>query len=65
MNYHLDQIPERSLKPRNTGITMIMDKGLSTREVEDLLEISSGYIDLVKLGWATSYVTPNLKKNYI
>ena len=62
MNYHLDQIPERSLKPRNTGITMIMDKGLSTREVEDLLEISSGYIDLVKLGWATSYVTPNLKK---
>lgn len=41
---------------------MVMDKGLSLREVEDMLEISEQYIDIVKLGWATSYVTPNLKE---
>jgi phosphosulfolactate synthase len=37
-----------------------MDKGLSTREAEDFLSVSSNYVDIVKLGWATSYVTPNL-----
>lgn len=41
---------------------MVMDKGLSLREVSDLMEVSSQYIDIVKLGWATSYVTPNLKE---
>ena len=35
MNYHLTQIPERTLKPRSNGMTMVMDKGLSPREVED------------------------------
>jgi phosphosulfolactate synthase len=39
-----------------------MDKGLSVREVEDFLEVAHEYVDIVKLGWATSYVTPNLKK---
>ena len=41
---------------------MVMDKGLSLREVEDMIEVSGEYIDIVKLGWATSYVTPNLDK---
>ncbi len=62
MNYNLTQIPERSPKPREEGLSMIMDKGLSMRQVEDMLEVSSEYIDIVKLGWATSYVTPNLKE---
>ena len=61
MNYELKNIPTRTSKPRNNGLSMIMDKGLSCREVEDMLEISSDYIDIVKLGWATSYVTPNLE----
>jgi len=39
-----------------------MDKGLSTREAEDLLSTSADYIDFVKLGWATSYVSPNLNE---
>ncbi len=39
---------------------MVMDKGLSLREVEDMIATSGEYIDIVKLGWATSYVTPNL-----
>ena len=62
MNFALKQLPQRTQKPRNAGITMMMDKGLSVREVEDLLSTSSGHIDLVKLGFGTSYVTANLDK---
>lgn len=61
MNYELKNIPERTVKPRQTGFTMVMDKGLSPREVEDFLTVGGEYVDVVKLGWATSYVTPNLK----
>jgi phosphosulfolactate synthase len=61
-NFSLSKIPERTLKPRDAGFTMVMDKGLSIREVEDLLETSAEYIDIVKLGWSTSYVTPKLKE---
>ena len=61
MNYTLKNIPERTTKPRQFGFTMAMDKGLSIREVEDFISVSGDYIDIVKLGWATSYVTPNLK----
>jgi phosphosulfolactate synthase len=62
MNYHLTQIPERTSKPRSNGMTMVMDKGLSPREVEDFIEVAGPFVDIVKLGWATSYVTPVLEK---
>jgi len=62
MNYELTQIPERTTKPRQKGLTMVMDKGLSLRQVEDFLEMGGPFTDLVKLGWATSYVTTNLKE---
>ncbi|WP_460584893.1 phosphosulfolactate synthase [Hymenobacter arcticus] len=62
MNYSLSQLPERTEKPREQGFTMMMDKGLSLREVEDFLEVAAPYTDIVKLGWATSYVVPNLKR---
>ena len=62
MNYILDQIPERTSKPRQKGLTMVMDKGLSLRQVEDFIEMGGAHTDIVKLGWATSYVTPNLKE---
>ncbi len=61
-NYFLKDLPERDEKPRQKGLTMVMDKGLSTREAEDLIESSGEYIDMIKLGWATSYVSPHLKK---
>ena len=60
MNYQINNLPERVAKPRNSGITMVMDKGLSLRQVEDFIEVAGIYTDMVKLGWATSYVTPNL-----
>lgn len=62
MNYTINNLPERTQKPRDSGITMVMDKGLSLRQVEDFLEVSGSYTDIVKLGWATSYVTPNLNQ---
>lgn len=62
MNYILKNIPERTQKPRQNGLTMVMDKGLSVREVEDFLEVAGPHTDIVKLGWSTSYVTPNLER---
>ncbi len=61
MNYILKDIPSRTQKPRQKGLTMVMDKGLSVRQAEDFLEVASEHTDLVKLGWGTSYVTPNLE----
>jgi len=60
MNYTINNLPDRVQKPRDSGITMVMDKGLSLREVENFIEVAGIYTDMVKLGWATSYVTPNL-----
>ncbi|QRR02224.1 phosphosulfolactate synthase [Dyadobacter sandarakinus] len=62
MNFTLSQVPARTAKPREKGVTMVMDKGLSVREVEDMLSTSSPYIDIVKLGWATSFVSTNLNE---
>lgn len=61
MNYILKNIPERTQKPRLNGLTMVMDKGLSVREIEDFLEVAGPHTDIVKLGWSTSFVTPNLE----
>lgn len=62
MNFFLDSIPERTTRPRENGLTMVMDKGISCRQVEDVLDGSSDYIDIVKLGFGSSYVTPHLEK---
>jgi phosphosulfolactate synthase len=62
MNYPLNNIPERPVKPRQSGITMVMDKGLSLRQTEDFIDVAGIHSDIVKLGWATSFVTPKLKE---
>lgn len=53
-------LPTRSAKPRDVGVTHVIDKGMGLRQIEDLLDTSSEYIDIVKLGWGTGYVTQNL-----
>jgi phosphosulfolactate synthase len=53
-------MPARSAKPRDIGITHVIDKGLGLRQLEDLLETASDYIDILKLGWGTAYVTQNV-----
>ncbi|WP_410222001.1 phosphosulfolactate synthase [Pedobacter sp.] len=62
MNFKLNDLPERSLKPRQKGLTMVMDKGMSLRQVEDFLDVAGVHTDIVKLGWSTSHVTPRLKE---
>ena len=60
MNFRLPDMPERPAKPRENGLTMVMDKGLSLREAEDLCDISAPYCDLMKLGFGTSIITNRL-----
>lgn len=62
MNFNLTQIPDRAVKPRKKGITMVMDKGLSIQEAKNLMDIGEPHIDVVKLGFGTSFVTPKLKE---
>lgn len=59
--FNLSQLPERSAKPRNNGITMVMDKGSSLQEVENFLENGSHYTDIIKLGFGTSVFTNKLQ----
>lgn len=62
MSYQLNHLPERTQKPRNKGITLALDKGFSVRQAEDFCEVASGYTDIVKLGWGTSFVTQKLRE---
>ena len=62
MNFNLKNIPERSVKPRESGITMVIDKGSSIQECKNLIESSSNYIDFVKFGWTTANFSQDLKK---
>jgi phosphosulfolactate synthase len=52
---------ELGLAPRPGGLTHVIDKGLGPRGWEDVLETSGDFIDIVKLGWGTAYVTRNLR----
>src|SRR5213594_3396188 len=55
-------LPLRPGKPRVEGLTHVIDKGLNLREIEGLFDTAGQYVDIVKLGWGTSYVTNNLEK---
>jgi len=54
-------IPERSGKPRERGLTHVIDRGLSIAQVEGLLEVAGASVDVVKLGWGTAIVSANLR----
>ncbi len=58
--FQLTKLPERSAKPRQNGITMVMDKGLSLGEVENFISMNEPHTDIVKLGFGTGFVSPNL-----
>jgi phosphosulfolactate synthase len=53
-------LPERSAKPRDRGLTHVLDKGLGPSQVDDLMASAAPFIDIVKLGWGTSYITADL-----
>ncbi len=54
-------IPPRVSKPRERGITHVIDRGLPLSAVDGLLETAADSIDIVKLGWGTALVTANLQ----
>lgn len=62
MNFTLSQLPDRFAKPRQSGLTMVMDKGLSLEEAKNFISVALPHIDIVKLGFGTSFVTPNLRE---
>jgi phosphosulfolactate synthase len=49
-------LKEREEKPRQKGITMVLDKGLGLETAESLMNISGDYVDYLKFGWGTSIV---------
>ena len=65
MNSFLQHLPKRAPKPRDTGLTLVMDKGLSVAEAENLLSVAEPYIDFVKLGFGTALFTRNLERKLL
>jgi phosphosulfolactate synthase len=62
MNFSLPHIPERTQKPRESGLTMMMDKGLSWRQAENFVDSCSEFTDIVKLGFGTSYLAKDFER---
>ncbi|MBT5090168.1 MAG: phosphosulfolactate synthase [Flavobacteriales bacterium] len=61
MNFFLTDIPERTQKPRENGLTMMMDKGLSINDTKNFIDMSGVHTDIIKLGFGTSAVSPHIK----
>jgi phosphosulfolactate synthase len=55
------ELPARPAKPRASGLTHVIDTGLSTVEAQGLVESAGDYVDLVRLGWGSAYVTRDLQ----
>jgi phosphosulfolactate synthase len=55
-------VPARPGKPRSEGLTHVLDKGLNIRDIEGLFDTAGEFVDIVKLGWGTGYITNNLEK---
>src|SRR2546422_3363391 len=55
-------LPQRPGKPRSEGLTHVIDKGMNIRDIEGMFDTGGQFVDIVKLGWGTSYVTNNLEK---
>ena len=61
MNFYLPNIPERSEKPRENGLTMVMDRGLSINDTKNFIDMCLPHTDIVKLGFGTSAVSPHVR----
>jgi phosphosulfolactate synthase len=61
VNTQFLELPSRSAKPREQGITHVLDRGLSLNEIDGLMEVAGASVDIVKLGWGTALVSENLE----
>jgi phosphosulfolactate synthase len=59
---NLLDLPDRSAKPREQGLTHVLDRGLSLTEIDGMAEIAGDYVDVVKLGWGTAIATGSLER---
>lgn len=55
------ELPQRPPKPRERGITHVIDTGLSAVEAEGFMASAGDYVDLVRLGWGSAYVTRDVR----
>ena len=55
-------LPERTVKPRECGLTHVLDKGYGLEQARQFVEVAQEYVDIIKLGWGTAYVTPNVRE---
>lgn len=55
------ELAPRGGKPREHGLTHVLDRGLSLTQVAAMLEVAGEFVDIVKLGWGTAVITPNLE----
>ena len=62
MMIELPDIPKRPQKPREKGLTMVMDKGISITEANMLMDSSQKFIDIVKFGFGTALITENIEE---
>jgi phosphosulfolactate synthase len=54
-------LPDRPAKPRSDGLTHVIDVGLSAADAESLMASAADYVDLVRLGWGSAYVTGDVR----
>ena len=62
MNRTILTLPKRAVKPRENGLTMVIDGGVPLGLFTDQVELGAEYIDYVKFGWGTSVVTNCLRE---
>lgn len=62
MAFGVAGLPFRAVKPRTEGVTMVLDKGLSTTQAGNVAELGAPYVDVLKFGWGTALVSPNIQK---
>ena len=61
MNFFLTDIPVRTEKPREFGLTMMMDKGLSINDTKNFIDMCGPHTDIIKLGFGTSAISPHIE----
>jgi len=61
-SFNLPHLPDRTLKPRSEGVTMVMDKGISLRQAQDFVSVSADFVDFVKLGFGTSLISKDVRE---
>ena len=62
MNRTVLTLPQRAVKPRTSGLTMVIDGGVPLSQFTDLIELGAEYIDYVKFGWGTSVISNCLRE---